>query len=402
MLAEQIQRNEGELTVSESSVEKSINLENNKNKVLGLLWDSRCDKLEFNLGKIAEDASLVPPTKRGILSGLATVYDPLGLISPRVLFQELCLSKLDWDSPLNPEQVARWEKWIGELKKAKVVEAPRCILPKVSDQIVRVSLHGFWDASKKAYCAAVYLVIETTESIHSRLLWSKTRLAPWKALSIPGLELMAANILITLIETVLNALSKQTVVDEVKYWPDSMTVLYWLHTRGDWKTFVHHRVEEILKLRTKSQWGHVSGNENPVDLGSRGVPVSELKDSKLWWEGPKWLSGDREGWPTTFQVKESAEVSEERRKTAIAMTVTEELAGLSEVVDINRFSKLGKLLRVTAYIKRFIRNLKEKVNGKKVNRDRLGVEEIENAEIEWIKATQKTLKSHPDYKKYKE
>ena len=73
LLAEQIQRNEGELMVSDSSVEKSINLENNKSKVLGLLWDSRCDKLEFNLGKIAEDASLVAPTKRGILSGLATV-----------------------------------------------------------------------------------------------------------------------------------------------------------------------------------------------------------------------------------------------------------------------------------------------------------------------------------------
>ena len=407
LLAEQIKRNEGEVKVSESSEEKSFKLEDNKSKVLGLMWDSRCDKLEFNIGKIAEDASLVAPTKRGILSGLATVYDPLGLISPlsvppRVLFQELCLSKLDWDSSLNPEQVARWEKWIDELKKARVIEAPRCILPRVEGQVVRVSLHGFGDASKKAYCAAVYLVIETADSIHSRLLCSKTRIAPLKVLSIPRLELMAAKILTTLITTVLNALSKQTVVDEVRYWSDSMTVLYWLHNRGDWKTFVHHRVEEILKSSTKSQWGHVSGNENPADLGSRGVPASELKDSKLWWEGPKWLSGDRECWPTNFQVRESVEVSEERKKTAIAMTVTEELTGLSQVVDINRFSKLDKLLRVTAYVKRFLRNLKEKVNGREVNKDRLSVQEIENAEIEWIKAAQKTLKSHPDYRKYKE
>jgi len=101
-------------------------------------------------------------------------------------------------------------------------------------------------------------------------------------------------------------------------------------------------VEEILKSSTKSQWGHVSGNENPADLGSRGVPASELKDSKLWWEGPNWLSGDRECWPTNFQVRESVEVSEERKKAAIAMTVTEELTGLSQVVDINRLSKLGK------------------------------------------------------------
>ena len=72
------------------------------------MGDSRCDKLELNLGKIAEDASLVPSTKRGILSALATLYDLHGLICtlsvlPRALLQELCLSKLDWDSPLNPE-----------------------------------------------------------------------------------------------------------------------------------------------------------------------------------------------------------------------------------------------------------------------------------------------------------
>ena len=191
------------------------------------------------------------------------------------------LSKLNWDSPLNPEQVARWEKWIDELEKAKVIAAPRWILPRIKDQIFRVSLHGFGDASKKAYCAAVYLVAETTGSIYSTLLCSKTRTAPLKAFSIPRLELLAAKILTTIIATVLTALSKQTVVDEVRYWSDSMTVLYWLHNRGDWKTFVHHRVGEILKLSTKSQWGHVSGNENPADLGSRGVPVSELKDSKL-------------------------------------------------------------------------------------------------------------------------
>ena len=42
------------------------------------------------------------------------------------------------------------------------------------------------------------------------------------------------------------------------------------------------------------------------------------------------------------------------------------------------------------------------MNGREVSKDRLGVEEIENAEIEWIKVVQKILKIQPDYKKYKE
>ena len=81
-LAEQIKRNEGELTLSASSEEISLHLEDNKSKLLELMWDSVYDKLKFNLSKITEDASSVAPTKRGILSGLATFYDPLGLISP--------------------------------------------------------------------------------------------------------------------------------------------------------------------------------------------------------------------------------------------------------------------------------------------------------------------------------
>ena len=38
----------------------------------------------------------------------------------------------------------------------------------------------FGDASKKAYCAAMYLVVETMEGISSRLLCSKTRIAPFE------------------------------------------------------------------------------------------------------------------------------------------------------------------------------------------------------------------------------
>ena len=49
---------------------------------------------------------------------------------------------------------------------------------------------------------------------------------------------------------------------------------------------VHHRVNEILKLTNKRDWGHCPGVENPADIGSRGVIASQLKDNKLWWVGP--------------------------------------------------------------------------------------------------------------------
>jgi len=54
------------------------------------------------------------PTKRGILSTLASVFDPHGLISPvvvsaKILFQELCQGKLDWGDPLPEDKQGRWE-----------------------------------------------------------------------------------------------------------------------------------------------------------------------------------------------------------------------------------------------------------------------------------------------------
>eukprot|EP00112_Aurelia_sp_Birch-Aquarium-sp1_P020619 Seg5359.1 transcript_id=Seg5359.1/GoldUCD/mRNA.D3Y31 product="hypothetical protein" protein_id=Seg5359.1/GoldUCD/D3Y31 len=78
--------------------------EKGKTKVLGLIWDVNKDDLEIDLTKMSnEDSNKV--TKRSLLSSLAKVFDPLGLVSPvtlmgKILFQELCTDKTDWDEEL--------------------------------------------------------------------------------------------------------------------------------------------------------------------------------------------------------------------------------------------------------------------------------------------------------------
>ena len=99
---------------------------------------------------------------------------------------------------------------------------------------------------------------------------------------------MAAKILATLMETAQKALSSDTKIDEVKYWTDSITVLYWVLNKGEWKTFVQHRVNEILALSKKEDWGHVSGLVSPADIGSRGMSPSQLINNNLWWVCPTW------------------------------------------------------------------------------------------------------------------
>ena len=86
---------------------------------------------------------------------------------------------------------------------------------KKEGEVLNCQLYGFGGASKKAYCALVFLVCKTTQGTCTRLLCAKSRVAPLKELSIPRLELMPARILATLMYTVLKALDSEVKID---YW----------------------------------------------------------------------------------------------------------------------------------------------------------------------------------------
>ena len=126
------------------------------------------------------------------------------------------------------DKLLRWEEWLKGLMKTSIITTPRCMLEGMEVQVIKTSLHGFGDASKKAYCATVYLICETTKGIYSKLLCSKIRLAPLKKLTIPRLELMAAKSLVTLMDTVQRSLTSETRKEEIRYWTDSITSLYWI------------------------------------------------------------------------------------------------------------------------------------------------------------------------------
>ena len=86
------------------------------------------------------------------------------------------------------------------------IKIDRCVYKPLEEKTLAVFLHGFGDASKKAYCAALYLVIHHPSGTHSKLLTSKTRVVPLKEESPPRLELVSARILPQLASTVEQAL----------------------------------------------------------------------------------------------------------------------------------------------------------------------------------------------------
>ena len=375
-------------------------------RVLGLAWDCETDTLKFSFKQVIERARDLEVTKRNVLSLLASLFDPLGIISPvtvgmKALFQEICSSKFDWDEALTGEIKEKWDKWIQDLTETKGIRVNRCLYDMGKESVTECYLHGFGDASKKAYCAMVYFVYRTTDGkTHVRLVASKTRVAPLKELTIPRLELMSARILAQLVDTIKNALQSQLKVDGVRFWLDSKTALSWIQNRGEWKQFVRHRVNEILRLTAKEDWSYCSTDENPADLGSRGVFASQLKDNQLWWRGPSWLNAETNEWPVTTETYQTPEsqLEEEKKSATVLLTDIEHPSGVAAVIDVTHFSTLHRLVRVTAWVRRFVKNARARVTQVKRSTGRLGVEELKCAEVEWLKSVQNDLRKQHNFK----
>lgn len=179
------------------------------------------------------------PTKRGIV-GLATrFFDPLGMLSPiiicfKILFQILCEAKISWDDELPEELLVHWTRLQKSLREFKPIEIPRSLGNGAN--ILSCSLHGFCDASLKAYAAVIYLVVRTEVGHLTKLLCSKTRVAPIKSVTIPRLELLSALLLSRLVNTVTLALSSELMLSETFYYTDSKIALCWIQRKEkEWK-----------------------------------------------------------------------------------------------------------------------------------------------------------------------
>ena len=194
------------------------------------------------------------PTRRSLLKITSSFFDPLGILSPvlvqmKLLFQMLCQGNIAWDAPL-PEPVRRqWKAWLQDLRDVEQIMIPRRLYEGVEEIVTSyTTLHGFGDASEKAYCAVAYLVLETSSGNYPVLLTSKTRVAPLAKQSIPRLELLSGVILARLASSVKEALQSQVQIDKTYLWLDSKTAIYGIKGSKEWKQFVQNRVNEILSL----------------------------------------------------------------------------------------------------------------------------------------------------------
>ena len=91
-------------------------------------------------------------------------------------------------------------------------------------------------------------------------------------------------------------------------WTDNSSTLRWIRgSASQWKPFVANRVMAIQLLLDPSVRRYCPGSHNPADLPSRGLSVSQLRESQLWWKGPSWLQELEKDWPEDLRSKSTNE-----------------------------------------------------------------------------------------------
>lgn len=332
-------------------------------KTLGVIWQPLKDCFSFRITVEVDNTY----TKRSVMSTIARLFDPLGLIGcvvakAKIFMQQLWQLKLDWCDTLPEAESREWHQFLVALVSINNIKIDRCI---VIDKAVAIEFHGFSDASERCYGAVVYCKsYDSSGKSTVRIVASKSRVAPLKCLTIPRLELCAAVLLSKLMKKVQTAVKLP--VENTYFWTDAMIVLAWIQKEPiTLKTFVRNRIAIIQELTSISQWRHVPSEQNPADLISRGLDPSKLLETELWWKGPTFLSLPESEYPNRdisvpdrlkefdTELKNSSNQDSENQLQILNINVNDFLHKLISISN-----NYLTVLRILSYIFRFVRNAK--------------------------------------------
>ena len=331
-------------------------------------------------------------TKCAVLQISAQVYDPHGLLAPviipmKCIFQTVCKQMVGWDSILSPELSIEWNKLLIDLSNVSTVQFPRFMLPDIELESKSVNIHGFSDASQRAYGACVYVRIEHDKGIDTQLLGAKSRIAPLKGQTIPCMELMATALLAEFISKVVNALRERIQIRNIRCWTDSQVVLWWIRTDSkQQKPFIENQLTQIRNAIEKRAWEYCPTYSNPADLISRGTLCSQLIKSQLWWTGLSILLQNPDNWPTF-----NGEIEENVIKQTTLIAPQFNVVNISKVIECTEHSNLDKLFRVTALVLRFIKLVKKSTAKETQNHTIISKDDLDEAKPIWYKEVQKDL-----------
>ena len=321
---------------------------------LGVQWNTAEDTLSLRTKSFE-----TPTSKRSLLSVVHQVYDPLGMVSPLLLeskrlLQHLCTRNFGWDEALPEDLLQKCEEVTSHLLTISNIKIPRCFHPS-SFVIEKASLHHFSDASDIGYGYCSYIRMkDANNKIHCAFVCGRSRVNPIKSPpSMPRMELIAA-----VLSSKLGSRLKREIdlpIQYEVYWSDSMVALGYIHNSSKkFRRFVSNRVSFIKEHTKSASWRYVSSEDNPSDISTRGLKSNETSRINMWLHGPEFLwkpFDSNEDKNQTFR-EDDPEIVKDVTTCAVP-TVQQANLFLSA---IGKFSSWLKIIRVTAFVMRFIHN----------------------------------------------
>ena len=322
-------------------------------RTLGILWIANRDVfiIEVNI----KDRQF---TKRGILSIINSLFDPLGFIAPIVLAGRLIQRKIlppkskitpeletcGWDDILPDKYLPMWTSWMKSLSDLSSIEIPRCYFPSMSFINAKKELHIFADSSEEAIGFVIYMrTMNNNDEYHVSFVTGGSKVAPQAATSMPRLELCAAVEATVAADNVMKDLNLD--ISSVMFYSDSRVVLgYIFNKTRRFKKYVSTRVKIILSMSNREQWRYVNSKHNPADISSRPQTPRELSKS-MWLKGPSFLWS-----PLKHEEVESLEhinLPEIQQECTVLKTSL-----TSSVISsaCNRINNWNKMIRVVSLI----------------------------------------------------
>ncbi|VDK45408.1 unnamed protein product, partial [Cylicostephanus goldi] len=330
-------------------------------KVLGIKWDSVKDAFAITC-RMKKGTNT---TKRTVASTIASVYDPMGYLTPllhkaKVFLRSLWQQSFDWDTSLPKKLTDEWEQ-ITQDADGFEKSISRCLCPKETEH----EIIAFADASSEAISTCIYLRSKDQAS----LLIAKGKLPTLKStITMPKMELNAVTLAMRVANSTITQLQSVVKLTHLVVLSDSEIALQWIKSKpqkGVGK-MITSRLTEINKIVNHIEesgcqvwFAHVASSENPADCATRGLSKAELLNH-FWWTGPSFLRENPKEWKsiTFFQQKTSGEDEDE----SMFMTSVNVQQTTPDPLDRLKKYPLTTIKRIEAYVLRYIRILVARVN----------------------------------------
>ena len=274
-------------------------------KLLGYIYSPKNDTLKVS-GPPPLHLKSGNTTKRSVLSSLASVFDPLGLVLPvtvqgKILLKDIWSMKYEWDDELPSDLLKRWDKIFKDLCSICEIEFPR---KSYKD---KVSLYIFTDASQSVYGFCCYARYVDNNVIKCNQIFAKCKNAPVKKKTLPTLELLAVYLAFKCLPIIIQSLSGVN-IEGITICVDAQIILSWILSQkvNSKNVFASNRVKEIVQIRKiifevyslSCNLKYVPGEYNVSDLLTRGLNYKEfILRLDYWCHGPGFLREDVIDWP---------------------------------------------------------------------------------------------------------